>query len=88
MKGMDNGIFGLRLISAGELARAVGYQNAGSAFRAWCARMRITPVPGRRAIFDPALVRRRLDEAQGLANEVGHRPLGLVNQRRARLGKD
>lgn len=83
----NDGLIGLRLISAADLARAVGYENAGSAFRDWCVRMRITPVPGRRAIFDPALVRRRLDEAQGLIHPIGADAVGLVHQRRARLGK-
>lgn len=54
------------LIHCDDLARDVGYASANSAFREWCARMRITPMPGRRGFYDAALVRRRLDEAQGL----------------------
>jgi hypothetical protein len=79
------------LVSRDELARALGYSGAHEAFRTWCAAMRITPVPGRVGWYDPRLVRRRLDEAQGLlgeppAPEAGERALSLVEQRRARRG--
>jgi len=46
--------------------------------------MRIAPVPGRRGYFDPALVRRRLDEAQGLSETTNGAPRDLVAARRAR----
>jgi len=51
--------------------------------------MRIHPVPGRRGVYDPAIVRRRLDEAQGLLQGEGAASAmgaGLVAQRRARRG--
>ena len=77
------------LVSAEDLARQMLFSGVNGAFRDWCALMRIHPVPGRRGVYDPALVRRRLDEAQGLlqgegaASGVG---AGLVAQRRARRG--
>ena len=77
-------------ISADDLARAAGYRGATSSFRQWCVSLRITPVPGRRGFYDLRLVRRRLDEAQGLTTASdAHQsaPLTLVEQRRARLGK-
>lgn len=77
------------LISADKLARHFGYAGATSSFRGWCSRLRITTVPGRRGFYDPALVRRRLDEAQGLLAHTGAPAggeLSLVEQRRARRG--
>jgi hypothetical protein len=72
------------LISSDDLATRMGYSGTTSAFRGWCASMRIAPVPGRRGYFDPALIRRRLDEAQGLADAVDGTAGGLVAARRAR----
>lgn len=80
----------LTLISTEELARRVGYDGPTNAFRSWCAAMRIQPVPGRRGYYDPKLVRRRLDEAQGLVSEPADRassPDDLIGQRRARRGE-
>ena len=80
----------INLIHSDVLARDVGYSSANSAFRAWCARMRITPVPGRRGFYDAALVRRRLDEAQGLLTAdpqvKGLNTMTLIESRRARRG--
>ena len=81
----------IELISSDDLARSAGYDRATSAFREWCASLRITPVPGRRGYYDPVLVRRRLDEAQGLQSPqqaVSGASAGLVAQRRARRGAD
>lgn len=61
---------GIDLVHSDELAARLGYSGTNAAFRDWCASMRITPVPGRRGYFDPALVRRRLDEAQGLVPQA------------------
>lgn len=80
----------IRLVPTEMLAKQMGYANANSAFREWCASLRITPVPGRRGWYDMKLVRRRLDEAQGLndakqtqgSSETG----GLVAKRKARRG--
>lgn len=72
------------LMSSDQLARCLGYSGTNSAFRDWCASMRITPVPGRRGYFDPVLVRRRLDEAQGLTGDRPGEDGGLVAARRAR----
>lgn len=78
----------LDLITTEELAKRMGYSGATDAFRSWCTQMRITPVPGRRGVYDPVLVRRRLDEAQGLTEGTQEGAGGLVRQRRVRLGKD
>jgi hypothetical protein len=79
------------LIHVEDLACELGYDGPTNAFRAWCASLRITPVPGRKGWYDRKLVRRRLDEAQGLMIEPlpGHaasQSLSLVEQRRARRG--
>lgn len=82
----------LELISTNDLARKMGYSSANTAFREWLVSLRITPVPGRKGYYDPMLVRRRLDEAQGLVgdadehNQVSARPVDLIAQRRARRG--
>lgn len=81
----------IKLISAEELAKECGYDKASNAFRQWCSNLKITPVPGRRGFFDPALVRQRLDEAQGLTvpPEMAMQavPGSLVQRRRERLGR-
>lgn len=79
----------INLIHADELAKRMGYASANSSFREWAASLRITPVPGRRGLYDPVLVRRRLDEAQGLLMTMPNtpdRPLTHVEKRRARRG--
>lgn len=81
----------IRLISIEQLALELGYSGANSSCRDWLATLRITPVPGRRGWYDPLLVRRRLDEAQGLsrhASEAGSAdaPFSLTEQRRLRRG--
>lgn len=76
----------IRLVTSEELAHDLGYSSANDAFRSWCTKLRITPVPGRRGVFDIALVRRRLDEAQGLevqSNAISQET-DLVAIRRAR----
>jgi len=80
----------VHLISTEDLAIQLGYSTATSAFREWCVKLRIMPVPGRRGFYDPALVRRRLDEAQGLIGESQsgtERELTPIESRRARRGK-
>lgn len=76
----------IRLVSSEELAQTLGYSAPNDAFRSWCAKLQITPVPGRRGVFDIALVRRRLDEAQGLEerNNANSQDVDLVAMRRAR----
>ncbi len=80
----------LVLLSGEELACAMGYPGLTSAFRAWCRRLGIKPVPGRTNTYDPKLVRARLDAAQGIEasphpQEVSPTPgLTLVEQRRKR----
>ena len=77
------------LMTGEALARRVGYGGATNAFRDWCAKLRITPVPGRRGYYDPVLVRKRLDEAQGLISdgEVFTGALTPLRARRARNGE-
>ena len=77
------------LMTGEALARRVGYGGATNAFREWCAKLRITTVPGRRGYYDPVLVRRRLDEAQGLASNAASEPGSMtpIEIRRARLGE-
>lgn len=82
----------IRLIPLEELARDLGYSGPNSSCRDWLAMMRITPVPGRRGWYDPLLVRKRLDEAQGLSSlrsepASAEAPvLSLTEQRRMRRG--
>jgi hypothetical protein len=75
----------ITILSTEELSRLLGYSGANTAFRDWLVQMRITPVPGRRGVYDIALVRRRLDEAQGLVPTGTAEPVSLVAARRARL---
>ena len=76
------------LISGADLALQWGYAGPNNAFRDFCTKLRITHVPGRPGWYDPHLIRRRMDEAQGLlqAPSTGNQPLSLVEQRRARHG--
>lgn len=83
----------IRLIPLDELAQDLGYSGSHSSCRDWLALMRITPVPGRKGWYDPVLVRRRLDEAQGLLSSrsetVPSDPSvpSLTEQRRLRRGQ-
>lgn len=73
----------IRLIHVTDLARELGYASAHAGFRAWARKLNITPVPGRSGYYDPELVRRRLNEAQGIGHgeAAGH---SAVARRRAR----
>jgi hypothetical protein len=77
------------LMTGEALARCVGYGGVTNAFRNWCAKLRITSVPGRRGWYDPILVRRRLDEAQGLFSngEVLTGALTPLQARKVRNGE-
>lgn len=85
---MNAAVEAIQLISAADLATAFGYSSVNDAFRAWCHAMGITPLPGRRGWYDPRLVRRRLDQAQGLhaSMQESDQQVSLVMQRRARNG--
>ncbi|WP_143040423.1 hypothetical protein [Rhodobacter sp. 24-YEA-8] len=85
---MSAAVESISLISAADLARAFGYSGPSDAFRMWCCSMKIVPVPGRRGWYDPRLVRRRLDQAQGLQVPTPEANIStsLVMQRRARNG--
>lgn len=83
---------GIRLITADELAKAMGFSGATNSFREWLVLTGIKPVPGRRGFFDPVHVRRRLDAMHMDSPALHSHPpvppaLSLVEQRRARLGK-
>jgi len=83
------------LMTGAELAEAVRYSGVTSAFRHSLKMLGITPVPGRHDIYDPLLVRHRLNVAQGMlppasgasgaANMDKH--LSKTEQRRMRNGK-
>lgn len=78
----------ISLVHRDQLAQLLGYPGASNAFREFCIRLRITCVPGRRGWYDPQLVRKRLDEAQGLqaAHAAASEALTNVERRRARRG--
>jgi len=81
------------LMSSEELASKMGYRSVSGHFRAWLGQLNITPVPGRRGYFDPILVRRRLDEAQGLRSGESETPCSnsgemLLAERRARRAQN
>ncbi|WP_146681568.1 hypothetical protein [Thioclava sp. F28-4] len=79
---------GIWLVTGEELAEAMRFDGVKGAFRKWCKDIGIEPVPGRRNLYDPKLVRARLDAAQGMqtpsANVEAAPTLSLVEQRRMR----
>jgi hypothetical protein len=83
------------LMTGAELAEAMRYSGVTSAFRQSLRMLGITPVPGRHDIYDPLLVRHRLNVAQGMlppasgASGVAtvDKPLSKTQQRRNRNGK-
>lgn len=81
----------LMLMTEVELIGAMRFEGKTRSFRAWCRKLGIRPVPGRTGIYDPKLVRERLDESQCLKAPppaaVADPPLSLVEQRRMRRGK-
>lgn len=79
----------LALMTGEELARAMDYKGVTSGFRAWCRKLNITPVPGRANVYDPKLVRIRLDASQGIESAPSREPSSeqaesLVEKRRKR----
>ena len=74
------------LISAADLAAEWGYAGTNDAFRAFCAKLGIRPVPGRIGWYDPHHVRHRMDAVQGIDMPVAKAAdrLSLVEQRKAR----
>ena len=77
----------ITLISGEELARLHGYASVTSQCRSWWRSLGITPLPGRKNIYDPIQVRERLNEAGGLcAAKTVHEcdTVSLVDQRKAR----
>lgn len=81
----------IALVHVEDLVKMWGYAGATNGFREFCAKHRITPVPGRAGWYDPKLIRRRLDEAQNLLGtaapaEAPTPVRSLVEQRRARRG--
>jgi hypothetical protein len=57
----------IKMISARELAHALGFKGVTTAFRHFCSISEIRPLPGRRDCYDPSVVRHRLDCIQGLS---------------------
>lgn len=77
----------LKLIRGEELAKLHGYSGVTSQCRAWWRSLGIKPLPGRKDIYDPRLVRERLDEAGGLVHFKSTEQSkhgSLVDQRKAR----
>lgn len=75
------------LIRAEDLAVLWGYAGANTAFRDFCAKMGIKPIPGRPGWYDPHHIRQRLDAVQGIGAPAAQaQSLSLVEQRRARNG--
>jgi hypothetical protein len=79
----------VRLVKGADLADAFGYSRPNGAFHGFCAAIGITPVPGRRDIYDPRLVRLRLDAVQGIGSASGRIDQpdtgpSLVERRKAR----
>lgn len=79
----------IALIRAEDLAAIWGYSGVTNAFRNFCAKLDIKPLPGRPGWYDPHHVRQRMNAAQGisLAPGVTAEATSLVEQRRARHGK-
>jgi hypothetical protein len=81
----------LMLMTEVELIAVMQFEGSKNAFRAWCRKIGIKSVSGRRGVFDPKLVRHCLDAAQGISQSIAanaeHPPLSLVEQRRARRGQ-
>jgi hypothetical protein len=77
----------LNLITGDELAKLHGYKSLTSQCRAWWKSIGIVPCPGRRNIYDPKLVRDRMDFAVGRTPAPARdavSTLSLTEQRRAR----
>lgn len=80
------------LMTGAELAEMMRYSGVTSAFRQSLKMLGITPVPGRNDIYDPLLVRHRLNVAQGMlpsaAGTTGafkaDKPLTKTEERRIR----
>lgn len=70
------------LITGAELAERLRFQGTTGAFREFCRKASIRPVPGRKDCYDPVAVRKRLDDVQGLTPSA----TSLVEQRRMRIG--
>lgn len=83
----DIDALGLTMISGEDLAIAMRFTGVTGRFRSWCRELGIKPLPGRYNVYDPKLVRQRLDLAQGIervAPVQKDEPVSLVEQRRLR----
>lgn len=79
----------IKLVSSDVLAAELGFAAPNDSFRNFCRSLGITPVRRNPNFYDPKLVRARLDQAQGLLNSKHlFKKESLVDQRRARRGKD
>ncbi len=81
---------GLRLVTGEELAEAFRFSGVTGAFRKWCAEIGVASVPGRKNLYDPKLVRDRLDAIQGPQSQPINTDIAasmsLVEKRRIRCG--
>ena len=59
-------VIAVTMISGDDLAARFLFSGKTAAFRAWIKRLGITPLPGRRDVYDPVQIRACLDKAQGL----------------------
>lgn len=81
------------LMTGEELAEVMRYSGVTSTFRQSLKMLGITPVPGRKDIYDPHLVRHRLNVAQGMLPPASggplqfDKPLSKTEERRRRRGQ-
>lgn len=54
------------LITGAELAERLRFKGQTGAFREFCKKTGIQPVPGRKDCYDPVAVREKLNQAQGI----------------------
>jgi len=73
------------LITGAELAERLRFQGQTGAFREFCKKTGIHPVPGRKDCYDPVAVREKLNQAQGIAQPttaMGANLLEISKERR------
>ena len=73
------------LITSAELAERLRFQGPTGAFREFCKKTGIQPVPGRKDCYDPVAVREKLNQAQGImqsAASAGANLLEISKERR------
>lgn len=66
------------LITGAELAERLRFQGQTGAFREFCKKTGIQPVPGRKDCYDPVAVREKLNQAQGIAQSTASASANLL----------